>query len=87
MSAREGREGEGGKGMEDKETKGGEERMLRREGEGKRHNRTSRAFFILQGFHWNLFVDLIRFLQQISLFLMFQSKTGVVIPDNQHRQD
>ena len=48
MSAREGREGEGGKGMEDKETKGGEERMLRREGEGKRRNRTSLAFFILQ---------------------------------------
>ena len=51
MSAREGREGEGGKGMEDKETKGEEERMLRREGEGKRNNRTSCAFFILQSFH------------------------------------
>ena len=87
MSAREGREGDGGKGIEDKETKGGEERMLRREGEGRRNNRTIRAFFILHCFHCNLIVELIKSLGQINSFLMFQPKAGVAIPGNQPGQD
>ena len=79
MSARDGRDGEGGKGMEDKEAReGGGEIILRRDGEGKRKNKTSCAFFILHSFHCNSIVELITSMREKFLtFLMFQPKAGL----------
>ena len=74
MSAREGREGEGGKAMEEKETSGGGEMILKRDGEGQRNNKTSRAFFILHGFHSNLIVGRIMREKLFSFFLGLSAK-------------
>ena len=81
MSAREGREGEGGKGIEGKETKGGEERMLRREGEGNRNNRTSCAFFVLLCFHCNLIVEMM--ISMPEKFFLDVSAKGRSYPSRQ----
>ena len=75
MSARDGRGGEGGKGMEDKEAReGGGEMILRRDGEGKRKNKTSCAFFILHSFHCKLIISM---REKFLTFLMFQPKAGL----------
>ena len=58
MSEREGREGEmlpkegeGGRVMVEREASGEEERMLWRDGDGRRNRKNRRAFVILLGFH------------------------------------
>ena len=78
MSARDGREGEGGKEMEDKEPRGGGgEMMLGRDGEGRRNKKTSRAFFILHGFHFNSIVKLIISIREkFFTFLMSPKATS-----------
>ena len=74
MSARDGRGGEGGKAMEDKEAReGGGEIILRRDGEGKRKNKTSCVFFILHSFHCNSIVELITSMRE-----KFQPKAGLL---------
>ena len=80
MSAREGSEGEGGNGMEDKEAREeGGEIILRRDGDGSiRNNMISLAFFILHNFHNNSVVELIISIKFFT-FLMSQPKACFVI--------